>query len=1041
MLNHVRLFIFILFATAALDAQDSGFFETKIRPVLARDCYACHSASKQFAGLRVDSREALLIGGKRGAAIVPGKPDDSLLIKAIRHSELKMPLGGKLKDSEIAAMEEWIRRGAPWPATASATSQDRYAQLLKQHWAYQPVVKQPLSIDAAIRGQLRKSRLTAAPPADRRTLIRRLSFVLTGLPATADEADQFVTDKSPDAYRKLVDRLQASPRFGEHWARYWLDLVRYGETRGYEWNYEITGAWRYRDYMIRALNSDVPYDQLIREHVAGDLLKSPRINAAEQLNESIIGTAFYRLGEAGHDDCIQFRELATDVVDNQIDTLTKAFQGVTVSCARCHDHKIDPIPTEDYYSLYGILNSSRQVTHSIDTPAVNAQPIEKLRAIKVDIRATIAAIWKNEANSIGGKLEALPATIRMEDPAYPLTYLNCETAGLPEYFADSAAKLAARYQREAAARAEFNAKNYQPFDGWKASGMGLRNGVTPAGSFAIARDGDAALKAIYPSGQFTHLDSEQLNGALRSQNLPKNKKFISLQVMGGRLGARRTVIDNCAIGENYKLIENDKLEWLKLETFDKQERLPVFMELVTRFDNPRIPDRPGMLKANQEKWAQEPRSYFGFTKAVLHDVAEPPRAELGHMLPLFSAGPPRTRGELIDRYVAHIRTVIDRWSQNNSTDEDVLWLDWLLRNNLLTNQKTPSLAPLIDEYHRIEATLQQPRVIDGMADIGPGRDTQIFVAGDPKSFGAPAPRRLLKRILGDSQFNSQGSGRMELAEKIANPQNPLTARLMVNRIWHQVFGRGIVATVDNLGVLGDRPSHPELLDALATNFVEQGWSIKKLIRTMVLSETFQQSGATTPAAREQDPQNTLLSHYPLRRLSAESLRDGMLLASGKLNEQLYGPSIDPHRDEAKDYRRLFSGPLDGNGRRSLYTKITRMEGAKFLETFDYPSPMATRGSRDVTNVPLQALTMMNDPFVIAEAESFAKRVMDRRQEERLAALFRIALNRTPTAAEQARFTGLAAELASLNSVPKDSLDVWKNVAHAILNLKEFLYFQ
>ena len=302
MLNHVRLFIFILFATAALDAQDSGFFETKIRPVLARDCYACHSASKQFAGLRVDSREALLIGGKRGAAIVPGKPDDSLLIKAIRHSELKMPLGGKLKDSEIAAMEEWIRRGAPWPATASATSQDRYAQLLKQHWAYQPVVKQPLSIDAAIRGQLRKSRLTAAPPADRRTLIRRLSFVLTGLPATADEADQFVTDKSPDAYQKLVDRLLASPRFGEHWARYWLDLVRYGETRGYEWNYEITGAWRYRDYMIRALNSDVPYDQLIREHVAGDLLKSPRINAAEQLNESIIGTAFYRLGEAGHDD-------------------------------------------------------------------------------------------------------------------------------------------------------------------------------------------------------------------------------------------------------------------------------------------------------------------------------------------------------------------------------------------------------------------------------------------------------------------------------------------------------------------------------------------------------------------------------------------------------------------------------------------------------------------------------------------------------------------------------------------------------------------
>ena len=1038
----MRILLLTIASIVLVGAQDAGFFESKIRPVLARECYACHSADKQFAGLRVDSRDGLLAGGKRGAAIVPGQPSDSLLVKAIRHDGLKMPMGGKLKDAEIADVEEWIRRGAVWPVAGAVASQDRYSQLLRQHWAYQPVAKQKLSIDASIGSQLRKSGLTVARPADRRVLIRRLSFVLTGLPATARETEQFVNDKSVDAYRNLVQRLLASPRYGEHWARYWLDIMRFGETRGYEWNYEITGAWRFRDYIIRALNADVPYDQLIREHIAGDLLSKPRINVAEQLNESIIGTAFYRLGEAGHDDCIQFRELATDVVDNQIDTLTKAFQGVTVSCARCHDHKIDPIPTEDYYSLYGILNSSRQVTHSIDTPVVNGAPITRLRALKKDIRAELAAIWQNEAKSLSGKLAALPATNRMEDPAYPLTQIQCETAGHGDYFAEAAGKLAARYRREAAARADFNAKNYESFDGWTATGMGLQNGAS--GSFAVARDGVEAIKGIYPAGRFTHLDSEQLNGALRSPNLPKNKKFASLQVMGGRLGARRTIIDNCAIGENYKLIENESLDWLKLETFAKQEQLPVFIELVTRFENPRLPDRPGMLKANQEKWLNEPRSYFGITKAVLHDVSEPPRPELAHVLPLFAGGAAlQTREDLISRYIAHSSAAIDRWSKNEASDADALWMDWMLRSKLLTNEKnaTARLAALIDQHHQTEATLTQPRVIDGMADAGPGRDAPIFIAGDPKSFGAPAPRRLLKLILNGQPLSPAGSGRLELAEKIASPENPLTARLMVNRIWQQIFGRGIAATVDNLGVLGDQPSHPELLDALAAEFIGQGWSIKNMIRAMVLSETFQQSGETTPAAREKDPQNALLSHYPLRRLPAESLRDAILLASGKLNEQPHGPSIDPHREEVKEYRRLFSGPLDGNGRRSIYTKITRMEGAKFLETFDYPSPMATRGSRDETNVPLQALTMLNDPFVIAAAEALASRIMDRPQEARLAELFRIALSRAPTAAEQARFSGLAAELASLNSVPKDNLAVWQNVAHAILNLKEFLYFQ
>ncbi len=1004
----IIIFAFII----ACSAQNAELFETKVRPVLARDCYGCHAAEKQFAGLRVDSRDALLKGGKRGPAIVPGKPQDSLLIKAVQHQELKMPMGGKLKDSEVAALVEWVRNGAVWPAAIGAVKVDRYAEQVRQHWSFQPLTKQPVQpIDTYISLALKKAKLTLSPRADARILLRRLSLVLTGLPPTAAEIEQ------SQSYEQEVDRLLASQRFGEHWARYWLDVVRFGETRGYEWNYEILGAWRYRDYLIRAFNQDVPYDQLIREHVAGDLLPKPRINAVEQINESIIGTAFYRLGEAGHDDCIQFRELGTDVVDNQIDTLTKAFQGMTVSCARCHNHKLDPIPTEDYYGLYGILNSSRPVSQSIDTSTVNGDALLKLREVKQKIRQELSGLWKLDKKS----LLALPKPTGMEDPSYPLFH-----------FAEL--KLEQQYREEASSRKAFNKEHFQPFDGW----TGNRS-ISANGDFAIAAYGDGAVKGIYPNGNFTFLDSERLNGAMRSPALPKNSKFVSLKLMGGRLGARRTIIDNCAIGENYKIIENDSLQWLKLETFAKQERLPIFIELVTRLFNPRIPDRPEMLKGEQLQWMENPRSYFGFTKAVLHDVDESPKEELGHMLVLFEHGQPRNREQMLDRYASHIQTVIERWTLEQSTEQDVTWLNWLLRSNLITNRKdaTPTLAALIENYHRLEATLALPRVVDAMADAGPGHDTAVFISGDPKSFGALAPRGLLSRILNQSPINSQGSGRLELADRIASPQNPLTARLMVNRIWQQVFGRGITATVDNLGTLGDKPSHPELLDALATDFIRNGWSMKKLIRSMVMSETFRQSGGVS----ETDPQNILLSHYPLRRLTAESIRDSMLLAAGQLKEELYGPSVDPHREEAKEYRRLFTGPLDGNGRRSIYTKITRMEGAKFLETFDAPTPMTTRGTRDVTNVPAQALTMLNDPFVIAQADALARRVLLVPRDARITTLFRLALSRVPTAAEQERFTGLQAEMAALTAVNKDSEIVWQHLAHTILNSKEFLYFQ
>ena len=380
-------------------------------------------------------------------------------------------------------------------------------------------------MDAFIAARLQTAGLKSAPAAGRRTLARRLSYILTGLPLSAEAADRFVADTSPDAYDRLVDALLASPRFGEQWTRHWLDLVRYGETRGYEWNYEVVGAWRYRDYLIRAFNADVPYDALIREHIAGDLLEKPRLNAAEHINESVIGTAFYRLGEAGHDDCVMFREIALDVMDNQIDTLTKTFQGLTVSCARCHDHKLDPITTEDYYGLYGVLNSSRQVSHTIDTPDAYSQ-VGKLQSLKSGIRQELAAVWTREVADIGryllatqpghskGRSRLAPAKLEawrkavaspaadLAEPGNPWAAIACESGGNPTAFRATASRVAERYRSQAKLRKKHNLETFTPWedpliaDGWRRSGTGLVNGVARNGDFLVASAPDSAIGGI-----------------------------------------------------------------------------------------------------------------------------------------------------------------------------------------------------------------------------------------------------------------------------------------------------------------------------------------------------------------------------------------------------------------------------------------------------------------------------------------------------------------------------------------------------------------
>jgi hypothetical protein len=1112
-------FIWLVSVAPTAGGSDAGtdFFESKIRPLLVKHCYECHSAeAKKLGGkLLLDSRDGVRKGGESGKVLEPGKPEMSPLISAVRYNDesLQMPPTGKLSAAEIADLESWVKMGAPDPrdkptVSKSAGTWEEILTSRRDWWSLKPVkrpaippVRNPAwphtPVDHFVLARLEAEGIAPSEPADPRTLARRLALVLTGLPPTFEQVEAFLNDYSstPEpAIARLVDSLLDSPHFGERWARHWMDVVRFSETHGNEWNYEVHHAWRYRDYLIRAFNADLPYHQLVREHIAGDLLPQPRWNKAERFNESLIGTAFYRFGEVNHDDCISLAQLGYDIVDNQLDTLTKAFQATTVACARCHDHKLDAISQHDYYALLGILRSSRLVSHTLDAPEVNEPELRRLRDLKPEIRKSLANIWRRELAQIPAYMRAAQANkaqradaaelakglepkrleswlaalkaekVPLEDPLEPWRVVAASMAANEEAFAAEWQALAENYRGEDKTRTEFN-KRFEILsdfrsgkpDGWQSGGHSLRGVPGKAGDFALATSGESLLTGIFPAGYFTHSLSDRLNGTLRSPLLSTSKKHISFQVLGQRSSALRLVSNNCQLNyKNYKALISNDLQWITLTLPDDAAGLRVYAELMTMFDNPKFPDQLSALGGDSanyrlpwEKAAENPRSYFGITRVVLHDASEPPKPEVGHMLPLFAQTEPPTFEDVPDRYVALLKAALDAWASNKATDADSRWLDYFLRKGLLANSQGASteIDRLIAEYRRVEAELALPRIAPGVADFGPGFEQPVFVRGDCMRPGEAAPRRYLE-VLTNSRaaLATSGSGRLELAERIASPENPLTVRVYVNRIWHHLFGSGLVRTVDDFGHVGETPSHPELLDYLAAQFLEDGWSTKRLIRLLVLSRTFQLSSAPTAAAREIDPEYRLLSYYPARRLEGEAIRDAILTVSGRLDRTLYGPSIQPFREKENADRRLFPGPLDGGGRRSVYIKNNLMESPKFLGVFNLPGGKVTQGRRDVTNVPAQALALLNDPFVIDQSKVWAERLIARGEEPiaaRIDAMFASALGRPPRENEQARFRAAVSELAQLHGVSEAEIPrsqiVWQDVAHAMINMREFIY--
>ena len=963
-------------------AQQMEFFEAKIRPVLAQECYECHrTEGKQKGGLILDHREALLEGGDSGPALRPGDSEGSLLLRAMRHEEadLEMPkAGAKLSDGVLDDFEKWIAMGAPDPRDEPPSAEEEGAdwpatlERRKSWWSFQPitnpVVPEPgpegwaAPIDAFVADRLATEGLHPAPSADPHLLVRRLYLTLHGLPPGVAEVDAFLGawKKNPDvAVGTLVDELLAAPEFGERWARHWMDWFRYADSSGSEGDPAIPSAYRYRDHLIRSLNADVPYEQMIREHLAGDLLPEPRIDLASGLNESILGLGHLRMVYQGFaptdalDEKVRF-------TDDQINVVSKAVLGLTVSCARCHDHKFDAISQADYYAMFGILGSTRPGLVVADAIPGAEVDRERMKTLRDEIRSALAEEWSSRTEQAGRLL--LGDAFRKRAAAPKATGLPKLMAAAFEVPKDQ--PLAPWWERQMAAaqnRAEegdngnevlWDLSDQATAAEWLLDATAPGAGWQPPGALILSPEG-SVVDAILPAGVYGHLDSTKDRSVFGSPKMEVDQKgTLSLLMAGdGEALARYVVQDYPRKGTVYPVTYLKGGDWRRQNyKLDYWVGDRIHVEMTTAADSA-VLARPGVERS---WWALREVRFTPEGETAPRDAPE-------FLNPLLAEGkaPPNSLDELSGLFAEALGSALDRWGKGEATDGDAQLLDEAIRRGLLPNEPAslPTVERLLTEYRKLEAAIPVPTRAPGVLEAL-GRDQPLFTRGDHKQPAEAIPRRFLEAI-DDTPYETTGTGRLEFAEDLFREDNPFTARVIVNRIWHHLWGSGLVLTADNFGRLGQRPSHPELLDHLAHRLRNDlGWSMKQLIREIVLSKAWQQDSVPTDRARAMDPENRLLSHYPVHRLEAEAIRDTLLKVSGRLQETRFGPSVN------------------GNSpRRSVYVSQVRNRLDQFLGTFDAPVPHATVGRRNRTNIPAQSLAFLNSPFVTAAAKSWAQRTL------------------------------------------------------------------
>jgi hypothetical protein len=916
----LRTLLTILIAPALLAADDAAFFEKTIRPLLTERCVECHgSQTKIKGGLRLDSREGWATGGDSGPAIIPGQPDQSLLIKAIRYHDrdLQMPESRKLPDQEISALEHWVRIGAPDPRTGGAFVKKQTGLSLQEgrkFWSYRPVTPAPVpavknaawpwtEIDQFLLAKAEANAIGIVPATDASLipLVRRLYVNLTGLPPSPPQIDAFVRSASLDrrsAIARLTAELLASRRFGEHWGRHWLDVARFAESSGGGRTLLFKDAWRYRDYVIESVNADVPFPQFVREQIAGDLL--PTSSAKEQ-RHNLTATAFLALGPTNYEEQ-EKQQLRFDIIDEQIETMGRAFLGQTLGCARCHDHKFDPVPQRDYYALAGILASTRTLLNYTDN----------------------VARWIDT----------------------PLPFDGSEETA----FRDQEARIACLENDLKAAQAELAAISKDSAVETTTPGQPIPAGKLPG---IVIDDADAKLVGEWT--QSTTVPSYIGSGYAHDGNTGKGEKTVTFTPMLPEMG--------------------------------RYEVRLAYVHSENRANNARVT----ILHADGEE-------------TVLVDQTEPPPLD-GHFISLGTYRFEKDGAGFV---------LVSNAGTTGFVTVDALQF---LPEQLAAASEpagNPSRQAVSSRVKRLETELKQARksgpvrpVAMAVADDPAPCDAQIRIRGVEKQRGDAVPRGFLQvATLGQApSIPADRSGRLELANWIASPENPLTARVFVNRTWAWLFGTGIVRTVDNLGTTGEQPSHPELLDYLTARFVAEGWSWKRLISEIVTSRAWQL--ASDGSAEAED-------HFlaaKRRRLDAEQIRDTMLAASGRLDLSYLGPNIagaggiDANSTTAQN---IEYGYVYADLRRSVYTPAFRNNRLELFAVFDFADINAPSGQRNASTIAPQALYLLNHPFAQEQARSAAELTQRLPEQERLTSAFRRTLGRDPSPQEQAacsRFLG------------------------------------
>ena len=882
---------------AAANREQLDFFEKKIRPVLAEHCYRCHSVAegKSRGALTLDTREGTLKGGDLGPAVVPGDLEKSLLIKAVRWADedMQMPPKNKLSSAQIADLEAWVKMGAPDPRDGKLVVADP-REVAKKHWAFQPVTRQTVpaptdaswektEIDRFITHSLKQAGISPSKKADKRTLLRRATYDLTGLPPSPTEFDSFMADTSPQAWEKVVDRLLKSPHYGERWGRHWLDVARYSDTKG-----DVNGrvedfrypyAWTYRDYVIRAFNEDKPFDQFIREQLAADVM----LERGQVRTNDLAALGFLTVGK-------RFGGQRNEIIDDRIDVVSKGFLGLTVVCARCHDHKFDPIPTADYYAWHGVFNSTRDNFEDTDLPLL--EPVKPSR--------------------------------EYNEYVYQLNQLHKEYGET-------------RYKEEERLRKEAREKA----------------GVYLYATWEVAQPTNTLNRFIFV-GQERRLHNGFFDRWRRFLQTRKGddpvwgpwKAYAALKPEDWKLGKAGELSKKYADTEAEKPINTHVARAIRTAPPRSMRDVGalysrLLAEVNTQWQNALA--RQG-VRGRKPRPLEDSREEI---RAALYgeDRMTPCNPDTNAAYGLFSQGFQGRLQGIKGRMVA-------------------------LK---MTHEGAPGRAMIVK-------------------DNGSGRNSRIFIRGDARNQGDEVPRRFLEALSDEKPKPfTTGSGRWDLANAIASRDNPLTARVIVNRIWMHHFGEGIVRTPSDFGTRCEAPSHPEMLDWLATWFMDNGWSIKKLHKLIMTSSVYQLTSEEDPRKSQIDPPNKLLYRYNVRRLGFEAMRDTLLAIGGKIDLAIGGKPVN-----------LMADPFPT--RRTVYGMVDRRSLQSIFNTFDFANPDLSTAQRYQTTVPQQALFLMNNPLVVEQARNltargdFRGRVTD---DERIRLLYKLIYQRFPSAQEMA----------------------------------------